>query len=39
VETWLLELCGEALARPRVPRDYLLVLRHAMEGLNAVFKI
>ena len=38
VVTQLLEDCGEALSRPRLLRDTLLVLRHTVEALNLVFQ-
>ena len=38
VVTQLLEDCGEALSRPRLLRDTLIVLRHTAEALNPVFQ-
>ena len=38
VVTQLLEDCGEVLSRPRLLRDTLIVLRHAVEALNPVFQ-
>ena len=38
VVTQLLEDCGEALSRPNLLRDTLLVLRHTVEALKLVFQ-
>eukprot|EP00964_Phaeocystis_antarctica_P144113 scaffold109804_cov46-Phaeocystis_antarctica.AAC.1 len=38
VVTQLLEDCGEALSRPKLLRDTLLVLRHTAEALKLVFQ-